>query len=112
LGSAAVLPQIVSAVKGKAKVWVDGGFMRGTDVVKAVALGAEAVGIGRLCGLGLAAAGVPGLVRALEILEDEVRICLGLLGASSYAELTPSHLSAAPPVGNAGTFSAFPHLAD
>jgi glycolate oxidase len=110
VGSAAVLPQVVQAVAGRAEVWVDGGFMRGTDVVKAMALGAKAVGIGRLCGLGLAAAGVPGLVRALEILEDEVRICLGLLGVKSYAELTPQHLAAAPAVCEPGTFSAFPHL--
>jgi isopentenyl diphosphate isomerase/L-lactate dehydrogenase-like FMN-dependent dehydrogenase len=112
LGTAAVLPEIVRAVQNKAQIWVDGGFMRGTDVVKAIALGASAVGIGRLCGLGLAAAGVPGLVRALEILEDEVRICLGLLGVTSYAELTPQHLAAAPPVGEAGVFSPFPHLLD
>jgi glycolate oxidase len=84
--------------------------MRGTDVVKAIALGAEAVGIGRLCGLGLAAAGVPGLVRALELLEDEVRIALGLLGVTSCAELTPQHLAAAPAVSEPGVFSAFPHL--
>jgi glycolate oxidase len=110
LGTTAVLPEIIKAVKGKAQVWVDGGFMRGTDVVKALALGANTVGIGRLCGLGLAAAGVPGLVRALELLEDEIRICLGLLGVTSYAELTPQHLAAAPPVADPGIFSAFPHL--
>jgi glycolate oxidase len=86
--------------------------MRGTDVVKAIALGASAVGIGRLCGLGLAAAGVPGLVRALELLEEEVRICLGLLGVTSYAELTPQHLAPAPAVAEPGVFSAFPHLAN
>src|SRR5205085_9565956 len=51
LGSAAVLPGVIEVTKGKAEVWVDGGFMRGTDVVKAIALGAKAVGIGRLCGL-------------------------------------------------------------
>jgi glycolate oxidase len=112
LGSAAVLPQVVQAVAGRAQVWVDGGFMRGTDVVKALALGASAVGIGRLCGLGLAAAGVPGLVRTLELLEQEIRICLGLLGVTSYAELTPQHLAPAPPVTEAGVFSAFPHLMD
>ena len=112
LGTAAVLPPIVSSVGGKAEVWVDGGFMRGTDVVKAIALGASAVGIGRLCGLGLAAAGVPGLVRALELLEEEVRICLGLLGVTSYAELTPRHLAPAPAVAEPGVFSAFPHLAN
>ena len=110
LGTAAVLPHIVSSVGGKAEVWVDGGFMRGTDVVKAIALGAGAVGLGRLCGLGLAAAGVPGLVRALELLEEEMRICLGLLGVASYAELTPQHLASAAPVAEPGVFSAFPHL--
>ena len=108
LGSAAVLPEIVQAVGGKAEVWVDGGIMRGSDVVKAIALGAKAVGIGRLCGLGLAAAGPAGLVRALEILEDEVRTCLGLLGVTSYAELTPHHLAPAPMVRLPDTFSAFP----
>jgi glycolate oxidase len=110
LGSAAVLPEILKAIDKKIPVWVDGGFMRGTDVVKAIALGASAVGIGRLCGLGLAAAGVPGLVRTLELLEDEIRIALGLLGVTSYAELTPQHLAPAPPVGEPGVFSAFPHL--
>jgi isopentenyl diphosphate isomerase/L-lactate dehydrogenase-like FMN-dependent dehydrogenase len=84
--------------------------MRGTDIVKALALGAKAVGIGRLAGLGLAAGGSPGLVRALELLEEEVRICLGLLGVRSYAELTPAHLASAPVVGIPDTFSAFPFL--
>jgi isopentenyl diphosphate isomerase/L-lactate dehydrogenase-like FMN-dependent dehydrogenase len=110
LGSAAVLSEIVSVVNGRADVWVDGGFMRGTDVVKAIALGASTVGLGRLACLGLAAAGVPGLVRALELLEDEVKICLGLLGVTSYAELTPKHLVAAPSVNAPDTFSAFPLL--
>ncbi len=110
LGSAAVLPAIVQAVRGRAEVWVDGGVMRGTDVVKMIALGASAVGIGRLCGLGLAAAGAPGLVRALEILEDEVRVCLALLGVTSFGELTPGHLTAAPAVSQPDVFSAFPLL--
>ncbi len=110
LGSAAVLPEVVKAVNGKAQVWVDGGFMRGTDVVKAIALGAKTVGLGRLTGLALAAGGVPGLVRALELLEDEIRICLGLLGVTSFAELTPQHVVAAPAVTMPDTFSAFPHL--
>jgi hypothetical protein len=50
-------------------------------------------------------------VRALEILEDEIRICLGLLGVTSYAELTPQHLAPAPPANLPDTFSAFPLLA-
>jgi glycolate oxidase len=110
LGAAAVLPGIVEAVKHRAEVWVDGGFMRGTDIVKAIALGAKAVGIGRLCGLGLAAGGAAGLVRTLEILEDEVRICLGLLGVTSFTELGPDYLAAAPAVNLPDTFSAFPLL--
>jgi isopentenyl diphosphate isomerase/L-lactate dehydrogenase-like FMN-dependent dehydrogenase len=110
LGSTAVLPEVLKAVKGKAEVWVDGGFMRGSDVVKAIALGAKAVGIGRLTGLGLAAGGAPGLVRTLELLEEEVRICLGLLGCASLAELTPKCLAAAPAVAQPNTFSAFPLL--
>jgi isopentenyl diphosphate isomerase/L-lactate dehydrogenase-like FMN-dependent dehydrogenase len=110
LGSAAVLPEVVKAVNGKAEVWVDGGFLRGSDVVKAIALGAKTVGLGRLTGLALAAAGADGLVRALELLEDEIRICLGLLGVASFAELTPRHLAPAPAVNPPDTFSAFPHL--
>ena len=110
LGSAAVLPEIIKAVNQKAQVWVDGGFMRGSDVVKALALGAKTVGIGRLCGLGLAAGGPAGLVRTLELLEEEVRVCLGLLGVTSCAELTPAHLAPALPVNPPDTFSAFPLL--
>ncbi len=110
LGSTAVLPEIVKAVGEKAEVWVDGGYTRGSDVVKAIALGAKTVGIGRLTGLALGAAGAPGLVRALELLEEEIRICLGLLGVTSLAELTPRHLAAAPAVNLPDTFSAFPLL--
>jgi glycolate oxidase len=108
LGSAAVLPEVVKAVAGRAQVWVDGGFMRGTDVVKGIALGANCVGLGRLACLGLAADGMAGLVRALEILEEEVRVCLGLLGAASFAELTPAQLCAAPVVSEPGVLSVFP----
>jgi len=112
LGSAAVLPEVLKAVAGRAEVWVDGGFMRGTDIVKAIALGAKMVGLGRLPCIALAAAGVPGLVRALEILENEVQTCLGLLGVTSFAELTPQHLAPAPPVGEHDVFSAFPLLGE
>jgi glycolate oxidase len=112
LGSMSVLPQIVAAVAGRAEVWVDGGFMRGTDVVKAIALGAKTVGLGRLPCLGLAAAGTAGLVRVLEILEDEIRTCLGLLGVTSFAELAPQHVTTAPPVSEPGVLSAFPLLGE
>ncbi len=112
LGSMTVLPQIVAAVAGRAEVWVDGGFMRGTDVVKAIALGAKTVGLGRLPCLGLAAAGTPGLLRVLEILENEIQTCLGLLGVTSFAELTPQHITSAPTVTEPRVFSAFPLLGD
>lgn len=110
LGSAAVLPEVVAAVAGRAQVWVDGGFMRGSDVVKGIALGARCVGLGRLVCLGLAADGVAGLVRTLEILEEEVRICLALLGVTSFAALTPAHIAAAPAVSESAVLSAFPLL--
>ena len=112
LGSAAVLPEVAAAIAGRAEVWVDGGFMRGTDVVKAIALGASTVGLGRLPCLGLAAAGPEGLVRTLEILENEVHTCLGLLGVTRWEELTPRHVAPAPPVFEPHVFSAFPLLGD
>jgi glycolate oxidase len=111
-GSIDVLPEVVAAVGGRATVIVDGGFVRGTDVVKAVALGANAVGIGRISGLGLAAGGQDGLVRVLELLEDEVKICLGLLGVDRLGALDPAYLHAATPVMPAHVTSAFPLLAE
>src|SRR6185436_3143092 len=70
LGAIDVLPEVVKTVGGKVPVVIDSGFMRGTDVVKALALGASAVAIGKVQGLGLAAGGQTGLVRVLEILEE------------------------------------------
>jgi len=109
-GTMDALPEVVDAVGGRATIMVDGGFLRGTDVVKAIAAGAQCVGVGRLECLGLAAAGPPGLVRALEMLEDEIRIALGLMGASSLAALDRSYLHPAAPVGPAHAISAFPLL--
>ena len=109
-GTMEILPEIVAAVGGRAAVMVDGSCLRGTDVVKAMALGAQAVGIGRLACMGLAAAGQAGLVRTLELLEDEIRICLGLLGVNNYSMLNASYLHAAQPVGPAHVTSAFPLL--
>ncbi|MBE9552781.1 MAG: alpha-hydroxy-acid oxidizing protein [Proteobacteria bacterium] len=109
-GGLETLPEIVEAVAGRASVIFDGGIMRGTDVVKAMALGADAVGIGRLRGLAAAAAGEAGIIRALELLEVETRIALGLLGVTSFAELDAGYLHAATPVAPPGPFSAFPLL--
>jgi glycolate oxidase len=107
-GTMDVLPEVVQAVAGRATIIVDGAFLRGTDVVKALASGAHAVGLGRLACFGLAAAGQPGLVRTLELLEDEVRVCLGLLGVTGWAALDRSYLRAASPVAPAHVTSAFP----
>lgn len=85
-----VLPGIVAAVQGRAPVLVDGGIRRGTDVVKALALGATAVLIGRPYVYGLAVAGAEGVVRVLEILIEELRQSLALLGRPSVASLDAS----------------------
>src|SRR5215475_11721866 len=109
-GTLDILPEVVQAVRGRATIMVDGAFMRGTDVVKAIALGAQAVGIGRLSCCGLAAAGQAGLVRVFELLEEEIRICLGLLGVNRLSALDASYLHPATPVRPAHVTSAFPLL--
>src|SRR5216684_1423793 len=109
-GSMEVLPEIVEAVAGRAGIMVDGGFARGTDVVKALAAGANLVGLGRMQCYALAAGGENALVRMLEILEDEVQRCLGLLGVTKFAELDRSYLHAAPSVTAPHVLSAFPLL--
>ncbi len=109
-GALDVLPEVVAAVAGRARVLVDGGFSRGSDVVKAIALGADTVVIGRLFVYGLAAAGIAGVCRVLELLEEEIRICLGLLGVTGFAGLDRSYLQAAAPVTRAHVHSAFPLL--
>jgi glycolate oxidase len=109
-GCIEALPEVVEAVRGRAEVIVDGGFFRGTDVVKAMALGANAVGLGKLQGLALAAGAEGATVRMLELLEDEIRRCLGLLGVTSYAELDHNYLTAATPLAREGIHSIFPLL--
>ncbi len=109
-GSMDVLPEIVDAVDGAAKVIVDGGIARGTDIVKAIAAGADLVGLGRMQCYALAAGGEAALGRMLELLEDEVQRCLGLLGVTQFADLNRSHLHAAPSPTPPHVFSAFPLL--
>ena len=98
LGTMDYLPEIVEAVNGKADIFLDGGVQRGTDVLKAIALGAKAVAIGKLQNWGLAAGGTAGLVRALEILEDEIISSMGLIGVTSMEQLDPKYLAKAAPV--------------
>jgi isopentenyl diphosphate isomerase/L-lactate dehydrogenase-like FMN-dependent dehydrogenase len=85
------LPEIVSAVAARTEVLMDGGIRRGSDIVKAICLGARAVLIGRAYGYGLAAAGQPGVTRALDILRADVERTLKLLGAESIQSLSASY---------------------
>ncbi|HEV2035937.1 MAG TPA: alpha-hydroxy acid oxidase, partial [Candidatus Dormibacteraeota bacterium] len=87
-----VLPEIVTAVNGKVEVLMDGGIRRGSDIVKALCLGANAVLIGRAYAYGLAAGGGPGVARAIEILRADVVRTLKLLGCSSTADLNRSYV--------------------
>ena len=107
-GTLDMLPEIAAEAKGKAEIIIDGGFCRGTDIVKAIALGADAVCMGRLYCLGLTAAGKNGVVRVLEILLDEMECALSLLGVNTPDELDPSYVCRAPAVTTPHVFSAFP----
>lgn len=88
------LPEVVQAVNGRAEVLMDGGVRRGSDIVKALCLGARAVLIGRAYAYGLAAAGQPGVARALEILKADVERTLRLIGCPSVQLLDSSYLYA------------------
>jgi L-lactate dehydrogenase (cytochrome) len=86
------LPGVVDAVQGRAEVILDGGVRRGADVVKALALGARACMIGRAWLYGLACDGEDGVARSLEILRNEVDLCMALLGRTTIPELDRSIL--------------------
>ena len=87
-----LLPAVVAAVQGRVPVWVDGGVRRGADVVKAVALGAQAVLVGRATLYGAVAAGGPGAQRALAILRDEIERTMRLCGVTRVADIGPDLL--------------------
>ncbi len=86
------LPEVVKAVGGKAEVLMDGGIRRGSDIAKAICLGAKAVLIGRAYAYGLGAAGEAGVARALEILRADLQRTVALLGCESIAELSRSYV--------------------
>ena len=107
-----MLPEIVDAVHGRAEIVLDGGIVRGSDVLKAIALGARAVGIGKLQGWGLAAGGQAGLLRVLEILESEIVTTMGLLGVTRLDQLSSTYVSSVQPSGPFHEMNAFPHMPD
>lgn len=90
-----VLPDVMAALRSydsKMEVYVDGGVRRGTDVFKALALGAKAVGIGRPALYGLAAYGQEGVERVLQLLKDELMVCMRLMGTPSLADISERHV--------------------
>ena len=105
-----MLPEIVEAVGGRAAIVLDGGILRGSDVLKAIALGATAVAIGKLQGWGLAAGGQAGLVRVLELLEREIITTMALLGVTNLEQLTGAYLCKVQPLPPTHEMSAFIHM--
>ena len=88
-----VLPEVVAAVNGQIEILVDGGIRRGSDIAKALCLGAKAVLVGRAYAYGLAAAGGPGVARAVQILRSDLVRTMKLLGVASVGELNPSFIN-------------------
>jgi isopentenyl diphosphate isomerase/L-lactate dehydrogenase-like FMN-dependent dehydrogenase len=91
------LPEVVEAVAGRCEVYVDGGIQRGTDVLKALALGARAAFAGRAFACGLAADGEAGVAGVLSLLRDELELGLGLLGCTRPDQVSRSHVEAVVP---------------
>jgi len=87
-----MIQEIRQAVGGELQLIVDGGITRGTDIVKALSLGADACAIGKAYLYGLGAGGQAGVEKCLQILTDEVRRCMTLLGCNSISELSERHI--------------------
>ena len=89
MGAIEMVPEIVAAARGQAEVYVDSGVRRGSDVIKALALGAKAVAIGRPLFWGLAVDGADGVHGVLELLREEVDRCLAFCGQTDVNALEP-----------------------
>ena len=111
-GTLEMMPEIVEAVDGRAQIVLDGGIQRGTDVIKAISMGADAVAIGKMQGWGLAAGGTAGLVRVLEILEEEIRIAMGLMGVTDLSQLSSNYICDAIPVTSSHEMSSWVNMPD
>jgi isopentenyl diphosphate isomerase/L-lactate dehydrogenase-like FMN-dependent dehydrogenase len=96
LATAEALPEVADALGGRGTLLVDGGIRRGVDAATALALGADAVLVGRPALWGLAARGPEGVARVLELLREELELALALLGCASPSQLMPTHLRRTP----------------
>jgi isopentenyl diphosphate isomerase/L-lactate dehydrogenase-like FMN-dependent dehydrogenase len=95
-GTLECLPEVVAAVKGRMPVLIDGGIRRGTDIFKALALGADAVCIGRPYLFGLAAYGEKGVEKVLAILDSELQRCMQFAGTISVAAIKSGYVQKRP----------------
>lgn len=107
-GTMDALPEVAAAVAGRAEILIDGGFVRGTDVIKALARGATCVGIGKLQAWALAAGGEQGLYRAFELLELEIETSLRLLGVARLDRIEPEQVEPCRSVTLPSVTSALP----
>jgi (S)-mandelate dehydrogenase len=103
-----VLPEIAAAVGGKTEIFMDGGVRRGSDVAKAICLGAKAAMVGRATLFGAAAGGQPGAERAVSLLRAELDRCLALIGCPDVTSLGPEFLRGASMTGQAAGAAAIP----
>ena len=108
LATADMLVEVVDVVGPGVEIFVDGGCMRGADIVKFLALGATAVGIGKLQALALAAGGTRALERALSILEEELVVDMGLIGVTSTNRISSECLRSVSPVNSLHPLAPFP----
>jgi 4-hydroxymandelate oxidase len=92
-GAIECLPEVAAAIGGKVPLLVDSGFRRGTDIFKALALGADAVCLGRACIWGLAAFGQPGVEKVLQMLNAELAMVMGQMGAPSIPDIGSEHVA-------------------
>ena len=109
-GAIDILAEVAPIVGDKAEIAIDGGFLRGTDVLKAVALGADAVGIGKLQVWALALGGPAGLARAMDIMADEISAAMGLMGITMIEEINCDYVKKSYPVGSGSMADVFPQL--
>ncbi|HEY5348410.1 MAG TPA: alpha-hydroxy acid oxidase [Candidatus Lustribacter sp.] len=103
-----ILPEVVTAIGRRIPVIIDGGFMRGTDVIKAIALGADVVAAGKMHAWALGAGGEPALARMLELIRVEIEATMALIGVSALGELDETYV--ARDNNRAGSVTAFPLL--